>query len=62
MPVGNPFKLKAREQEDLVDTAGDASPSVSSKNNDVATAPGPLEPSDERHVSANFCLLITLIQ
>ena len=60
--MGNPFELKAREQEDLVDTAGDASPSVSSKNEETATPPGPPEPSDELHVSASFCLLITPIQ
>jgi hypothetical protein len=50
--VGNPFELKAREQEDLVDAGGDGSPSVSSKNEEASTPPVPPESSVKLHVSA----------
>lgn len=53
-PVGNPFELKAREQDDLVDAGGDGSPSVSSKNEETSTPPCPPESSDKLHVSANL--------
>ena len=53
-PVGNPFELKAREQDDLVDAGGDGSPSVSSKKEETSTPPGPPESSNRLHVSANL--------
>ena len=52
--MGNPFKLKAREQDDLVDAGGNDSPSVSSKNEETSTPPCLPESSDRLHVSANF--------
>ena len=52
--MGNPFELKARDQDDLVDAGGDGSPSVSSKNEETSTPPGPPESSDRFPVSANL--------
>ena len=58
--MGNPFKLKARGQDDLVDAGGDGSPSVSSKNEETSTPPAPPESSVKLHVSAKPYILYLL--
>ena len=52
--MGNPFELKARDQDDLVDAGGDGSPSVSSKNEETSTPPVPPESSVKLHVRVNL--------